>query len=62
MFEKIDVNGDGVISKEEIKRLVEDAGVDIEILFSSIDFDENGTLDFTEFAAFFAAIAVKEDE
>lgn len=68
MFDKIDVNHDGALSKEEIKGLVEEAGVatmsdnDIDILFSSIDFDGNGSLDFTEFAAFFAAIASKEGD
>ena len=63
MFVKIDDDGNGNLSKDEIKGLVDDAGVanmsdkDYEILFASIDLDGNGTLDFAEFSAFFAAIS-----
>ena len=63
MFVQIDADGNGNLSKEEIKGLVDDAGVanmsdkDYEILFASIDLDGNGTLDFAEFSAFFAAIS-----
>ena len=63
MFVKIDNDGNGNLSKDEIKGLVDDAGVanmsekDYDILFASIDLDGNGTLDFAEFSAFFAAIS-----
>ena len=63
MFVKIDNDGNGNLSKDEIKGLVDDAGVanmsekDYDILFASIDIDGNGTLDFAEFSAFFAAIS-----
>ena len=63
MFVKIDTDGNGHLSKDEIKGLVDNAGVanmsdkDYDILFASIDIDGNGTLDFAEFSAFFAAIS-----
>jgi len=68
MFKKIDTDGSGDISKDEIKNLVDDAGVanmsekDYAILFSSIDIDGNGTLNFAEFSAFFAAISNEHEE
>jgi len=68
MFKKIDTDGSGDISKDEIKNLVDDAGVanmsekDYAILFSSIDINGNGTLDFAEFSAFFAAICNEHEE
>ena len=68
MFVKIDDDGNGNLSKDEIKGLVEDAGVanmsekDYDILFASIDIDGNGTLDFAEFSAFFAAISTGVDD
>ena len=68
MFQKIDADGNGNLSKDEVKGLVEDAGVaemadrDYDVLFSSIDLDGNGTLDFAEFCAFFASIAVEEED
>ena len=49
-----------------MKGLVDEAGVanmsdrDYDVLFASIDLDENGTLDFTEFCAFFAPISIAE--
>lgn len=63
MFTKIDKDGNGNLSKDEIKGLVDDAGVaemsdnDYDILFASLDIDGNGTLDFAEFSAFFVAIS-----
>jgi len=66
MFQKIDDDGNGNIDKDEMKKLVEEAGVanmsdrDYDVLFASIDLDENGTLDFVEFCAFFASINVEE--
>ena len=64
MFNKIDADKNGNLSKGEVKDLVEEAGVanmsdrDYDILFGSIDLDENGTLDFSEFCAFFASMPV----
>ena len=67
MFQRIDDDGNGSIDKDEMKKLVEEAGVanmsdrDYDVLFASIDLDENGTLDFVEFCAFFASINIVED-
>jgi len=67
MFQRIDDDGNGNIDKDEMKKLVEEAGVanmsdrDYDVLFASIDLDENGTLDFVEFCAFFASINVEEE-
>jgi len=68
MFQKIDVDGNGNLSKSEVKGLVDEAGVanmsdrDYDVLFASIDLDGNGTLDFTEFCAFFASISIAESD
>jgi len=67
MFNKIDADGNGVLTKDEVKGLVEEAGVgdmsdtDYDILFASIDTNGNGTLEFVEFCAFFAAISSDND-
>jgi len=66
-FNKIDADGNGNLSKDEVKGLVEQAGVanmsdsDYNTLFSSIDLDGNGTLDFAEFCAFFTSIPTNSD-
>ena len=66
MFQKIDIDGNGIVDKHEMKWLVEEAGVknmsdrDYDLLFASIDLDGNGTLDFVEFCAFFASISIDE--
>jgi hypothetical protein len=66
MFQKIDDDGNGNIDKDEMKKLVEEAGVanmsdrDYDVLFASIDLDGNGTLDFVEFCAFFASLDVED--
>ena len=68
MFKKIDADGNGNLSKDEVKELVEEAGVanmsdrDYDVFFGCIDLDGNGTLDFTEFCAFFASMPVAEDD
>ena len=57
MLKKIDADGNGNLSKDEVKELVEEAGVanmsdrDYDVLFGSIYLDGNGTSDFTEFCA-----------
>jgi len=67
MFKKIDVDGNGSISKDEVKVLVDEAGVanmserDYNVFFGCIDLDENGTLDFAEFCAFFASISSSDN-
>ena len=68
MFQKIDDDGNGNIDKDEMKKLVEEAGVanmsdrDYDVLFASIDLDENGTVDFVEFCVFIASINVEDEE
>jgi len=67
MFNKIDADGNGNLSKVEVKGLVDEAGVanmsdrDYDVFFNCIDLDKNGTLDFAEFCAFFASISVSEN-
>jgi len=66
MFQKIDSDENGNLDKNEVKGLVDEAGVanmsdrDYDVLFASFDLDGNGTLDFTEFCAFFASISIAE--
>ena len=66
MFNKIDADHNGNLSREEIKELVTQAGLvemserDYDILIASIDLDGNGTLSFAEFCAFYASIPVQD--
>jgi len=66
MFKKIDEDGNGNLSKDEVKGLVDEAGVanmsdrDYATLFSSIDLDGNGTLDFVEFCNLFTSMGVED--
>lgn len=53
-FKNIDINGDGVISKNELVSLVKSLTPDIsddnlQILVSSLDINDNGNIDYTEF-------------
>jgi len=67
LYNKIDEDGNGTISKDELKLLIEDGDVvtlsskDYNILFSAIDIDGNGTVNFAEFCAFFAALPAQNE-
>lgn len=67
MFNSIDADHNGNLSREEIKELVTKAGMvemserDYDILIASIDLDGNGTLSFAEFCAFYASIPVQDN-
>lgn len=66
MFNSIDADRNGNLSREEIKELVTKAGMvemserDYDILIASIDLDGNGTLSFAEFCALYASIPVQD--
>ena len=53
LFKKIDKNGDGFISKDELKASVvhlhSDCDSELDYLASSLDFNQNGKIDYTEF-------------
>ena len=54
LFKKLDTNGDGVLTIEEIKLGLSSAGQsykDLENVLKSIDTDGNGKIDYTEFIA-----------
>ena len=63
LYQKVDVNGDGLIQREELWSVFEngEAGSlsrkDFNYLFGSIDLDNNGTLTFVEFASFFGSLS-----
>ena len=67
MFNSIDADHNGNLSREEIKELVTKAGMvemserDYDILIASIDLDGNGTLNFAEFCALYASIPVQDN-
>ncbi|CAD8085675.1 unnamed protein product [Paramecium sonneborni] len=56
-FQKLDKNGDGKLSMEELKEYCQN-GMDIMDLFSRIDTDKNGFIEFTEFLT--AAVDMKK--
>mmetsp|Transcript_18756 Transcript_18756/g.13586 ORF Transcript_18756/g.13586 Transcript_18756/m.13586 type:complete len:97 (-) Transcript_18756:111-401(-) len=55
MFKQLDKNGDGMLSKQEILEGYEEVfGIsidedEVDKIFSDIDLDKNGTIDYTEF-------------
>ncbi|OMJ71185.1 hypothetical protein SteCoe_30681 [Stentor coeruleus] len=55
VFKEIDSNGDGLLSKKEIRKALESntgySDNDIEILISKVDLDQNGLVNYSEFLA-----------
>ena len=62
LYHDVDIDGNGNISKSELKQLINEDGVgnlsdkDFDMMFSTIDLDGNGNVTFTEFIAFFASL------
>lgn len=55
-FEHMDLNGDGILSKDEMSKGLDNLGYkddNIEAVFSGIDMDDNGKIEYTEFLAGF---------
>jgi calcium-dependent protein kinase len=56
-FQKIDTNGDGMLSLDEVKKAIcqnSNSGIslsNVEQIFKSIDTDNSGSIDYTEFIA-----------
>jgi len=56
IFVKLDVNGDGLITHSELRRGLQQAGIqiprpDVEDIMDSVDCDGSGEIDYTEFLA-----------
>ena len=68
LYDSIDIDKNGNISKDELKVLIEEGDVanlsehDFTALFSAIDIDDNGTVDFSEFCAFFVSLPSQTEE
>ena len=57
-FKAIDVDGDGVVTKEELHSFMGDSvsQQDFNVMFAAIDIDHSGAIDFAEFCAFMSQI------
>ena len=71
IFVKLDGNGDGMISKEEmmvgLDYLRKEVNcnlkqTDIEEIFQAMDFDNSGQVDYTEFIASFLDATISKNE
>ena len=68
LYNSIDIDKNGNISKDELKVLIEEGDVanlsenDFTALLSAIDIDNNGTVDFSEFCAFFVSLPTQNEE
>jgi len=67
LYHTVDSDGNGTISKEELKQLIDENGLgtlsdkDFDVMFSTIDLDGNNNVSFTEFTAFFASLPQAAD-
>lgn len=66
-FESMDVDGDGTVSKDELRTFLAEQGQaledrDLEVLWNAVDTDGGGEIDFTEFVAFFSSLRGEFDE
>ena len=68
LYRKVDSDGNGKISKEELKQLIDENELgslsdrDFDVMFSTIDLDGNGEVNFTEFTAFFASLPTVDND
>ena len=62
-FHKMDEDGDGVLTKEELKHFMGDHmnEKDFNAMFAAIDLDHNGTVDFEEFCSFMVNVGSMPD-
>jgi len=69
LWKKLDINGDGVVSREELHQFVGSSGMadlddkEFDLLFDSIDADNNGELSHAEIVSYFNSLheSIKED-
>ena len=69
LWKKLDINGDGVVSRDELRQFVTSSGMaelddkEFALLFDSIDEDNNGELSFEEVTDYFNSLHqdIKED-
>jgi len=57
-YNRIDKNSDDLVSRDELKEYIGDEmnAKDFEVMWTAIDLDNNGTLDFNEFCNFMTEI------
>ena len=62
-FRRLDKDGDGELSKEELKSFMGDkmSSKDFEAMFMAMDIDHSGTVEFAEFCTFLTHIFAKMD-